>query len=339
VSPRDPVAIGRDVLEREAAALHAVAARLGSSFARAVELLEETEGRVIVTGVGKSGLVGAKLAATLTSTGCPAFFLHPTEALHGDLGIVGPADAVLALSKSGRSAELLHLLPFLKRLGVAVIALVESSDTPLGREASIVIELGRVEEACSLDLVPTASTTAALAVGDALAVALLRRRGLTADDFAYVHPGGLIGRVAARRVRDVMHGGEALPAIGQGATLREALVEIVEKGLGITTLHDDSGHLVGVLTDGDLKRILLGPEGERPLTAPVSRFMSPSPRTIDPDAMVAAAVRLMEERRPGPVTSLVVVEGERAVGILHLHDCLRLEGIQPASPLPGTPSS
>jgi arabinose-5-phosphate isomerase len=334
VSEHDPLAIAREVLEREAAAIRAVSSRLGDSFPRAVELLERARGRVIVTGVGKSGLVGAKIAATLTSTGCPASFLHPTEALHGDLGIVGPADAVLVLSKSGRSAELLHLLPFLKRLGVPVIAVVESADSPVGREATVALELGRVEEACSLDLVPTASTTAALAVGDALAVTLLRRRGLTPEDFAYVHPGGLVGRTAARRVRDLMHGGDALPAVAETATLREALVEIVEKGLGITTLHDRRGCLAGVLTDGDLKRILLGPEGERPLTAPVNTFMSRTPRTVGPEVMVAQAVRLMEERSPGPVTSLVVVEGARAVGILHLHDCLRVTETPAAPPVP-----
>jgi arabinose-5-phosphate isomerase len=332
VSALDPLAIAREVLGKEAGAVLALAERLGPSFSEAVELLERSRGRAIVIGVGKSGMVGAKLAATLTSTGCPAFFLHPTDALHGDLGIVGPGDVVVALSKSGRSAELLHLLPFLKRLDVPVIAIVESEDSPLGREATLVVELGKVEEACSLDLVPTTSTTLAMAVGDALAVALLRRRGLTPEDFAYVHPGGLIGRLAARRVHELMHGGTALPAIHQDSSLREALVEIVDKGLGITTLHDDGGSLVGVLTDGDLKRILLGPEGERPLTAPVSRFMSATPRTIAPEAMVAVAVRLMEDRRPGPVTSLVVVDGPRAVGILHLHDCLRAEGTPPASP-------
>jgi arabinose-5-phosphate isomerase len=327
----DPLQIAREVLTRESEALTAVAGRLDESFCRAVELLEAASGRVIVTGVGKSGLVGAKIAATFTSTGTPAFFLHPTEALHGDLGIVSAKDVVVALSKSGRSAELLHLLPYFERLGTPVIAVVESGESPLARSATAAIVLGRIEEACSLDLVPTTSTTAAMAVGDALAVALLRRRGLTREDFAYVHPGGLIGRQVARRVRDLMHGGAALPVAFDSVTLREALVEIVDKGLGVVTLVDGEGRLAGVLTDGDLKRILLGPVDGDVLTQPVGRFMTRSPRTIEPDAMVAAAVREMEARRPGAVTNLVVLEAGRPVGIIHLHDCLRAEAARAGS--------
>ncbi len=234
--------------------------------------------------MGKSGLVGAKIAATLTSTGTPAFFLHPTDALHGDLGIVSGQDVLLAISKSGRSAELLHLLPYVQRRGTPVIAIVESAKTPLAESAAVVIELGKIEEACSLDLVPTSSTTAAMAVGDALAVALFRRRGLTPEDFAFVHPGGLIGRQVARRVRDLMHGGDKLPRIAESATLRDALVEIVDKGLGVTTVVDGAGKLLGILTDGDLKRILLGPHGDGALKEPVAKFMSRAPRTIAPDA-------------------------------------------------------
>jgi len=328
----DPLAIGREVLAREAKALTQVQERLGESFRRAVELMEAAPGRVIVTGVGKSGLIGSKMAATFTSTGTASFFLHPTEALHGDLGIVTADDCVLAISKSGRSAELLYLLPYFQRIGASVVALVEGGDSPLARDAEVAIELGRLEEACSLNLVPTTSTTAALAVGDALAVALLRRRGLTQEDFAFVHPGGLIGRQVARRVRDLMHGDDALPVIGEGSTLRDALVEIVEKGLGVTTLVDAEGRLTGILTDGDLKRIVLGPGGDRVLTEPVSRFMSRRPRTIDPGSLVAAAVRIMEARRPGAVTSLVVVEDARPVGIIHLHDCLRAEAAGGAEP-------
>ena len=321
----DPLEVGREVLERESRALALVRDRLGESFRRAVILLEGASGRLLLTGVGKSGLIAAKIAATLTSVGSPAFFLHPTEALHGDLGIVNPGDVLVALSKSGRSAELLHLLPFFKRLGIPVLAVVESADSPLGREADVVIELGHLEEACSLDLVPTVSTTAALAVGDALAVALLRRKGLRAEDFAFVHPGGVIGRLAARRVADVMTGGSRLPMLSATVTLREALVEIVDKGLGMTTLVDAEGNLAGVLTDGDLKRILLGPDGDHALAQPVARFMSGHPRVVAPEAFVAAAVREMETPRPGKVTSLVVVEGSRPVGIVHLHDCLRAE--------------
>lgn len=321
----DPLAIARDVLTREADTLRTVAARLGSSFARAVELLEAASGRIIVCGVGKSGLVGAKIAATFTSTGTPAFFLHPTDAMHGDLGIVSGQDVLLAISKSGRSVELLHLLPYVQRRGAPVIAIVESAGAPLAESAAVVIELGKIEEACSLDLVPTSSTTAAMAVGDALAVALFRRRGLTPEDFAFVHPGGLIGRQVGRRVCELMHGGDKLPRIGETATLRDALVEIVDKGLGVTTVVDREGKLLGILTDGDLKRILLGPHGDGALREPVAKFMSSAPRTIAPQAPVAAAVRLMEERRPGAVTSLVVVEAHQPVGIIHLHDCLRVD--------------
>jgi arabinose-5-phosphate isomerase len=326
---QDPLAIGREVIAREAEVLTAVAAGLGDAFRAAVELLESAGGRIIVTGVGKSGLIGAKIAATFTSIGSPAFFLHPTEAAHGDLGIVGRDDVVLALSKSGRSAELLYLLPHLKRMGVRLLVLVSDTGSPLAAEADVAIEMGRIEEACSLDLVPTASTTATLAVGDALAVALLRRRGLTAEDLAFVHPGGVIGRRASRRVEDLMKHGPALPRIAQEASLREALGEIVDKGLGVTTLVDATGNLVGVLTDGDLKRILLGPGGDHALGQPVSRFMSRAPRTITADRLVVAAVREMETGGPGPVTCLVVVEDRRPVGILHLHDCL---GADPASP-------
>jgi arabinose-5-phosphate isomerase len=321
----DSLRIGHDVLEREAAALLGVRDRLGDSFRRAVQLLEETSGRIILVGVGKSGLIAAKVAATLTSVGRPAFFLHPTDALHGDLGIVNSGDVALAFSKSGRSAELLLLVPFFQRLGVPVVAVVASADSPLGKESTVTIALGHIEEACSLDLVPTASTTAALAVGDALAVALLRRRGLRPEDFAFVHPGGVVGRLAARRVGSIMKSGPGLPVLSDAATLRIALGVIMEKGLGMTTLIDAAGNLSGVLTDGDLKRIFLGPDGGRALEQPVSKYMSRSPRTIPPEASIAAAVREMETPRPGPVTSLVVVEGSKPLGILHLHDCLRVD--------------
>ena len=321
----DPLHIARDVLEREGNAVLEVRERLGDSFRRAVEILESATGRIILVGVGKSGLIAAKVAATLTSVGRPAFFLHPTDALHGDLGIVNAGDVALVFSKSGRSAELLMLLPFFQRLGVPVVAVVAFADSPLGKDATCVLELGHIEEACSLDLVPTASTTAALAVGDALAVALLRRRGLHPEDFAFVHPGGVVGRSAARRVRSVMKSGAALPVISDSATLREALRVIVEKGLGMTTLVDGTGQLSGVLTDGDLKRIFLGADGGEALGHSVSRYMSRHPRTIDPESSIAAAVREMETPRPGPVTALVVVQGTKPIGILHLHDCLKIE--------------
>lgn len=328
---RDPVVLGREVLRREAAALEALVPRLGASFTAAVECIEKAGGRVLVTGVGKSGHIGAKIAATLTSVGVPAFFLHPTEAVHGDLGLVSGDDVVLALSKSGRSAELVALLPHFRRVGTVIVAIAGSADSPLGREADHCIETGPIEEACSLDLVPTTSTTVMLALGDALAVTLLRRGGLTEEDFAFVHPGGLIGRQVGRRCRELMHRDDALPRIPETGTVREALVEIVEKGLGVTTVVDANGLLVGVLTDGDLKRILLANTGGTVLEGPVSAVMSRTPRTIEPEALVAHAVRRMEERRPGAVTSLVVVDGDRPVGVLHLHDCLRVDPAAPSA--------
>jgi len=326
----DPLEIAQGVLAREAGGLAAVAAGLGESFREAVALIESSRGRLVVTGVGKSGLVGAKIAATLTSTGTSAYFLHPTEAVHGDLGIVRAEDMVLALSRTGRSVELLQLLPHFERLDTPLLAIVQDAHSPLAEHARVVVELGPMEEACSLGVVPTTSAVAMMAVGDALAVALLRRRGLTREDFAFVHPGGVIGRQVGRRVRDLMHGGAAFPSVPDTATLRDALVEIMEKGLGIVTVLDASGALAGVLTDGDLKRILLGGEGEGVLEEPVVRSMNRSPRTIAPDALVAAAVRLMEAPRPGAVTSLIVVEGDHPFGVIHLHDCLRAETPDPA---------
>jgi arabinose-5-phosphate isomerase len=321
----DPLEIAREVLRRESEALAGLADSLGESFTRTVELLEASAGRVIVTGVGKSGLVGGKIAATLVSTGTSAFFLHPTEAIHGDLGVVTSGDVVLALSKSGRSVELLQLMPHFQRLGPPVVAVVGDAASPLAREANLVLDVGPLEEACSLDLVPTTSTTAFMALGDALAVTLFRRRGLRPEDFAFVHPGGVIGRQVSRRVRDLMHEGEALPRVRVGATVREALVEIVEKGLGVTTVVEEDGSLAGILTDGDLKRMLLRNQAATLLEEPVGRFMTRAPRTIEPEKLVATAVRRMEKRAPGAVTCLVVIDGDAVVGVIHLHDCLQVE--------------
>lgn len=321
----DILSLARDVLTKEIAALNTLRGELGEAFVDAVELLESKKGRVIVTGVGKSGLVGKKIAATLTSTGTPAVFLHPTEALHGDLGLVGSQDVVLALSKSGRSAELLYMIPHARRMGAAVVAVVTQKDCPLAGDADVVLTLGNVEEACSLDLVPTSSSTATMALGDALAVVLFKRRGLTEEDFAFVHPAGLIGKKLTRRVHELMHCGDALPRVPASATLRDALVEIVSKGLGLTTVVDGAGGLAGILTDGDLKRILLAQDNGNPLPEPVERFMTRRPATIGPQALIAQAVRLMEDHHPSPISSLVVVESGSLLGILHLNDCLRLE--------------
>ena len=313
---------GSDVLMREAEAIQLMAKNLDDSFDKLVDLIEASSGRVVLSGVGKSGLVAQKIAATLTSTGTPAIYLHPTDAVHGDLGIVTADDLVILLSKSGGSAELLQLLPHVKRLGAGVAVMVSGPESSLAREADVVLSIGNVTEACDLDLVPTTSTTAMMALGDALAVALMKRRGLTAEDFAFVHPGGLIGRRMTKRVRDLMHSGNSLPVVSPHTSLRDALVEIVEKGLGVTTVVEKD-HLVGVITDGDLKRILLSKESSNPLEVAVADYIEHTPATVDADDLVATAVRLMETNQPRPITSLVVMDRDIPVGVIHLHDCLQ----------------
>jgi arabinose-5-phosphate isomerase len=244
--------------------------------------------------------------------------------LHGDLGLVTEGDVVLAFSKSGRTAELSQLLPLFDRLGVPIVAIVADASSPLAKASRVVLPLPPVKEAGPEDLVPTSSTTAAMGLGDALAIALMKRRGFDAESLAFVHAGGVLGRQAVLKVKDLMHSGEALPAVSESATLREALVEILRKRLGVTTVTDAAGLLKGVLTDGDLKRIVLSPEGEGALSRPVSQFMTKAPRTIDPEASVAAAVRAMEDRERGLITSLVAVdEAHVAIGVIHLHDCLK----------------
>ncbi|MGD8397179.1 MAG: KpsF/GutQ family sugar-phosphate isomerase [Candidatus Eiseniibacteriota bacterium] len=318
-----PHAIARTVAEREAGAVVALGERFGASFDRAVELLLDIEGRLIVVGVGKSGQVAAKVASTLTSTGTPSFFVHPADAMHGDLGLIRSGDAALVFSNSGATAEICRLLPLLGRLDIPVIAVTARADSELGSGASVVIETGHAPEASPWGLVPTSSTTVSMVVGDALAVALLVRRGFAAEDFAFLHPGGVIGRSASTRVGEIAHRGSALPRVAVGTTLRDALGEIVSKRLGMTTIVDAQGRLAGVITDGDLKRILL--ENDAPLDRAVESFMSRSPRTIGGQALVAEAVRRMEENLPGPITSLIVVDGEkRPTGVIHLHDCLRV---------------
>jgi len=312
---------GREVLEAEGAAILDLKERIGKDFERAVQLLLEVQGRVLTSGVGKSGLVAKKIAATLTSTGTPANFVHPVDAIHGDLGIVSERDGAILLSKSGETPELLGLLPAFRRRGVSIITITCHPDSSLGRGSDCVLDLGRLREACPEDLVPTTTTTAALALGDALAIVLLRMKGFTREDFAFLHPGGVLGRTAMLRVSELMHRGPALPSVGEDATLHEALLEILNKRLGMTTVVDRKGTLRGVLTDGDLKRILL--QGAADLGQPVSRVMSRTPRVIEEDALIAQAVRRMEENEGGAITSLVVVDERGAPrGVIHLHDCL-----------------
>ncbi len=320
--PGSPViAWAREVLALEADAIAGLGPLIGDGFAGAVRALAEVRGRVLTTGVGKSGLVAKKIAATLTSTGTPAHFVHPVDAVHGDLGIVSSDDAAILLSKSGETAELLELTPAFRRRGVAIITMTCNPDSPLARASDHVIDLGRPREACPEDLVPTSTTTAALVMGDALAVVLMRLKGFSREDFVVLHPGGVIGQAALSRVSDRMRRGDAMPRVSASATLHEALLEILNKRVGMTVVVDGRGKLAGILTDGDLKRILL--RGAADLAQPVSKVMSATPKTIEPEALIAHAVRRMEENPGGAITSLVVVDGPGdPVGVIHLHDCI-----------------
>jgi arabinose-5-phosphate isomerase len=308
---------GRRVLRMEAAAVAALEARIGDAFAGAVETILAASGRVLVAGVGKSGIVGRKIAATLTSTGTPAAFLHPVEALHGDLGLVGSGDVAILLSKSGESGELHGLLEYLKRMGVRTIALTGRPGSVLARHAEWVLDCSVAEEACPHDLAPTSSTTATMAMGDALAVALLLRRGFGRDDFARFHPGGALGRRLLLRVRDVMVA-DHLPLLERGATMREAVVVLAERR-GTAAVVDAERRLLGVLTSGDLTRLMEREEHFFPVA--VSEVMTTEPLTAAPDQAAAAAVGLMERRG---VMALPVLDGEgRVVGMVHLHDLMR----------------
>jgi arabinose-5-phosphate isomerase len=318
------IAAGRRALEIEAAALATLPARIGAAFARACRLcLEATDpparGRVVVSGVGKSGHVAHKIAATLASTGTSAFFLHAGEASHGDLGMVVRGDVLLAVSHSGDSAELLALLPPLTRLEVPVIALTGNASSPLARAASVHLDVSVAAEACPLNLAPTASTTAALAMGDALAAALLEARGFTAEDFARSHPGGRLGRRLLLRVVDVMRRGEELPRVAPTVTLEEGLVEMSRKGLGLTAIVDAADRLIGVFTDGDLRRALDGGADLR--ATRIEAVMTRTPRTVRPGQLAAEAVNHMQQHQ---ITALLAVDEQgRLVGALNIHDLLR----------------
>ncbi|MFN0150205.1 MAG: SIS domain-containing protein [bacterium] len=317
----------REVFDVEGRALASVASRIDASFDAAVAQLSRSVasgGKILVTGIGKSGLIGKKIASTLSSTGATALFLHPVEALHGDLGIVRAEDVVIAISKSGASEELAALIPTFKRLGTPIIAMTGNADSPLARWADVLLDLRVPEEACGYDMIPTSSTTATLVMGDALAVALFDARRLNPSDFAENHPGGVLGRRLVLKVSDVMHRPPDLPLISDAATLEEALLEILEKRLGVTVVADATGRLSGILTDGDLKRILLRRDEGDILRLPVRELMSRSPRTIDRDDLVARALKKMEEGPTKRITCLVVVDKDgKPEGLIHLYDCLR----------------
>lgn len=315
----DIINIARDVLTIEASAVTALAARLDGSFVAAHELLLTCRGRVVVTGIGKSGHVANKMASTLASTGTPAFFLHPAEASHGDLGMMSDDDVVVALSNSGESPEILTIVPFLKRRGIKLLALTGNPQSTMAREADVHLDASVEKEACPLNLAPTASTTAALALGDALAISLLQARGFSENDFALTHPGGALGKRLLIRVADIMHSGERLPRVGHQASLQEALLEMTRKGLGATAVVDAANTLVGIFTDGDLRRTL---EKNADLTGvAIATVMTRDPRTIAADKLAAEAAQIMQQRK---ITCILIAdEYKRLVGALHMHDLMR----------------
>ena len=314
------LALARQVLETEAAAILALVGRLDGSFERAVDLLQRCAGRVIVTGMGKSGIICRKIAATLSSTGTPAFFLHPAEAIHGDLGVIQQGDTVLALSYSGETDELLRLLETIRRQGARLVALTGSPASTLGQAADVTLSCQVSEEACPLNLVPTASTTAALALGDALAMALLVRKGFRPEDFANLHPGGKLGK-RLMRVEHLMHSGDQLPSVTAGTPMRDVIYEMSSKGLGMTCVLDADRRLLGIITDGDLRRYM---DGRADILRQAARdVMTTTPVTILGSMLAVEALNAMEARK---ITSLVVVDDDRLVrGVLHVHDLWRTE--------------
>jgi len=307
------------VLRLEAEGILGLLPRLDTRFLKAVDLLHDCRGRVIVTGMGKSGLVGRKLAATLASTGTPAYFLHPAEGVHGDIGMVARDDVVLAISNSGETDELLAILPQLKRLGVRLILLTGTPGSTLAKQCDVVLDVSVTEEACPMNLAPTSSTTATLALGDALAMVLLDLRGLSPEDYAALHPRGALGWRALFRVVDLMHTGEAVPRVGEDTPMADVIREMTEKRLGVTTVVDAAGRLLGIVTDGDLRRVHLQ---DAPILSLKARgCMTRAPKLIGRDELAAKALQVMESFA---ITSLVIVDdAHRPVGIIHLHDILR----------------
>ena len=315
--------MARTVLEIEAKAVYDLVGTLDERFARAVEMILECRGRVVVGGIGKSGHIARKIASTLASTGTPAFFVHPAEASHGDLGMVTRDDIFIALSNSGETTELLAIVPLLKRQGAALIALTGHPESSLAREADVHLYAGAQKEACPLNLAPTASTTAALALGDALAVALMKAKGFTEDEFALSHPGGTLGRRLLTHVRDVMRTGENAPRVADAVTTMDAMLEMSRGRMGMTAILDAGARVIGIFTDGDLRRVLQ--KGVDLRTTPIIEVMSSSPRTIGPDRLAAEAVEIMERNK---VNQLLVVDPQlRLLGALNMHDLFRAKVI------------
>ncbi|ABS78251.1 KpsF/GutQ family sugar-phosphate isomerase [Coxiella burnetii] len=311
--------LGKAVIATELRAIQSLHARIDEKFVTACNTLFNCKGRVVVLGVGKSGHIAKKIAATLASTGTPSFYVHPSEASHGDMGMVTPQDVALAISYSGETPEIINLLPTLKRLGVALIALTGKMQSTLARIADTVIDVSVEQEACPLGLAPTSSTTATLVMGDALAIALLEARGFTANDFARIHPGGSLGRRLLLHIADLMHPKDKMPIVKPDCLLDEALVEITKKSLGMTTVVSDSGQLLGVFTDGDLRRTL--DKGYDIHRTPIEKVMTKNSITVPPKLLAAEALKMMQQNK---ITSLVVVDTDASpVGVIHMHDLLR----------------
>ena len=312
----------QEVLRMEAEAILELVPRIDENFAAAVNLILECEGRTVITGMGKSGLIGRKMAATLASTGTPSFYLHPAEGIHGDLGMVTAADVVIALSNSGETGEVLNILPSLRRIGAKIIAMVGNANSTLGKNADVILDVGVSKEACPLGLAPTSSTTAALAYGDALALALLKKHNFTASQFAIFHPGGSLGRKLLLTVGNIMHKGDENPTVLADTTVQDALFVITDKGLGAVSVVDANGVMQGVLTEGDIRRGLS--KGVDFLQRPVKELMTANPKTITEDKLAAQALHLMESNKPKPITVLPVLDKERKViGLLHMTDLVR----------------
>ncbi|NNM59901.1 MAG: KpsF/GutQ family sugar-phosphate isomerase [Legionellales bacterium] len=311
--------LGKEVIHIEAEAIAALQPRIDSVFAQACQYLLECEGRIIVSGMGKSGHIGNKIAATLASTGSPAFFVHPGEASHGDLGMITNRDVILTISYSGEADEIIRILPIIKRLGIPLISMTGNPQSTIARTSTVNLNIQVEREACPLGLAPTSSTSAALAMGDALAIALLQVRGFTAEDFALAHPGGNLGRRLLLRISDVMHCDDEIPQVTPTTSISEALIEITRKRFGMTTVINEQKQLLGIFTDGDLRRTL--DQGFDLVKTPIGEVMSKHPKSITPHSLAAEALRLMQLFK---ITSLVVIEHDNQImGIVHLHDLLR----------------
>lgn len=314
------IASGREVIRIESESVSGLLGKINEGFAKAVDLILRSEGRVVLTGVGKSGLIARKIVATMNSTGTPAIYLHPTDALHGDLGMVRREDVVILLSKSGATEELMMLIPMLKRLDVTLIGMLGDSRSKMARQMDVVLDVEVGEEACPYDLAPTASTTATLAMGDALSVALLKLRGFTEQDFAMLHPGGSLGKRLSLKISEIMYTGDSIPVVHESTSFKDSILEITSKRLGVTCVVDDSGKLLGVITDGDLRRLLEKTTDLSVLTA--REMMTSNPKRIKPEQLASYALQKMESHK---ITCLPVIDGdEKPVGIVHLHDLVNL---------------